>query len=137
MYRRKLSWTCSILLSFLVIGAASEIASPFMGIDGENAVSGVITLMLVGYWVWSYRRGRFPIIRVVSGMQRSSPQPEQPEDSLAAPVPSDSERERADFLAWRAARAETLEHAELAEFRAWKAAQASEAVSPPTTETAS
>jgi hypothetical protein len=108
-YRRKLSWTLSIVVSLIVIGSAASMASPFLGYNGENAVSGAVTLFVIApYWIWSYRRGRFPIIRI------------------GAPARA----EEAEFNAWRSVHHE----AELAEFHAWKAAKAAERVNPEPTE---
>lgn len=109
-YRRKLSWTLSIVLSLLVIGSASEIASAFVGLNGQYAVSGAVTLFVIApYWVWSYRRGRFPIIR----------------------IGSPSRMEEAKFNAWRSSREEAtqvefnaLREEELAEFNVWRSARA-------------
>jgi hypothetical protein len=104
-YRRKLSWTVSIFVSFAFVGFATEIASPFMGLNGQDAVSGAVALFVVlPFWVWSYKRGRFPIIK----------------------IGSPSRQEQAKFDAWRAAHQE----AERAEFHAWKAAKAAASLSP-------
>jgi hypothetical protein len=122
-YRRKLSWTLSILVSMMVIGWASAIASPFTGFNGQDAVGGVVALFVVApFWFWSYKRGRFPIIRIGS--------PSRQEQAEFDAWRASHQEELADFDAWKAAQQE----AELAEFHAWRAAKAAEGLSPATAE---
>jgi len=66
-YRRKLSWAISIILTLIFLWILDVIASEFTGLNGQNIVEGVVILVVVvPFWVWSYRRGRFPIVSIGS-----------------------------------------------------------------------